>query len=212
MNANLLSLAQQALGGDFSKHAGRFLGESPDSTQLAFSSLLPAVLGGIASKGATTEGAAGLMSLIGGASLDPSVMGNIAGLFGGGGSTVNGLMKAGTSSFVPALFGDKSGALVSALSSSSGLKSSSATNLLAIVVSAVFMFLKKFIGEKGLSASSLSSLLSSQGANLKGALDSRLTSALGYGSPTAYLSGLGGQTADAAKRAGAAVEPAPTRR
>ena len=32
-----------------------------------------------------------------------------------------------------------------------------------------------------------------------------MTSALGYGSPTAYLSGLGGQTADAAKRAGAAV-------
>ena len=28
MNANLLSLAQEALGGDFSKMAGQFLGES----------------------------------------------------------------------------------------------------------------------------------------------------------------------------------------
>ena len=45
MNANLLTLAQHALGGDFSKLAGQFLGESPDSIQSALTSLLPAVLG-----------------------------------------------------------------------------------------------------------------------------------------------------------------------
>lgn len=32
MNANLLSLAQNALGGDFAKLAGQFLGESQGST------------------------------------------------------------------------------------------------------------------------------------------------------------------------------------
>jgi hypothetical protein len=53
MNANLLSLAQDALGGDFSKLAGQFLGESQGATQTALSSLLPAVIGGIAQKGAT---------------------------------------------------------------------------------------------------------------------------------------------------------------
>jgi hypothetical protein len=37
MNANLLALVQQALGGDFSKLAGQFLGESPGSTQTALS-------------------------------------------------------------------------------------------------------------------------------------------------------------------------------
>ena len=53
MNANLLSLAQDALGSDFLKLAGQFLGEPQGSTQTALSSLLPAVIGGIAQKGAT---------------------------------------------------------------------------------------------------------------------------------------------------------------
>ena len=205
MNANLLTLAQEAMGGDFSKLAGQFLGETPGATQSAMTSLLPAVLGGIAQKGATAGGASSLMSLISGANLDVSSLGNIAGLFGAGGAGINGLLKAGTSSLVPALFGDKSGALVNALSSASGIKSSSATNLLAMVVPMILMFLKKFIADKGLNANSLATLLSSQGPNLQGALDSRLTGALGFASPAAFLGGLGGQAADVAKRAGAAV-------
>jgi hypothetical protein len=205
MNANLLSLAQGALGGDFSKLAGQFFGESQGTTQSALSSLLPAVLGSIAQKGATPQGASSLMALINGANLDVSSLGNLAGLFGGGGSGVNALLKLGTSSLVPALLGDKSGALVSALSSSSGIKSSSATSMLAMIVPLVLTLLKKFIGDKGLDASSLSSLLSSQGPNLQGALDGKLTSALGFASPAAFLGGLGGQAADTAQRAGAAV-------
>jgi outer membrane protein OmpA-like peptidoglycan-associated protein len=205
MNANLLTLAQDALGGDFSKLAGQFLGESQGATQSALSSLLPAVLGGIAQKGATPQGATGLMSLINDANLDVGSLGNIAGLFGGGGSGVNALLKAGTSSLVPALFGDKAGALVNALSSSSGIKTTSATNMLAMIVPLLLTILKKFMGDKGLNANSLSSLLSSQGPNLQGALDSRMSSALGFASPAAFLSGLGGQAADTAMRAGAAV-------
>jgi len=208
MNANLLSLAQNALGGDFSKMAGQFLGESPTATQGALSSLLPAVLGCIAQKGATAEGASNLMSLVSSANLDVSSLGNIGSLFSGGGAGANDLLRAGTSRLVPAVFGDKSGALVNALSSSSGIKTSSATNLIALVVPMVLTFLKKFIGERGLNASSLSSLLSSQGPNLQGALDSRMTSALGFPSASAFLSSLGGAagaTVDTARRAGAAV-------
>jgi len=205
MTANLLALAQEAMGGDFSKLAGQFLGESPAATQSALSSLLPAVLGSVAQKGATPEGASGLMSLINGANLNVASLGNLAGMFSGGGAGANELLKAGTSSLVPALFGDKSGALVSALSSASGIKNSSATNLVAMVVPVILMFLKKFIGDKGLNASSLSSLLSSQGPNLQGALDSRITSALGFASPAGFLGGISGHAADTAKRAGAAV-------
>ena len=146
------------------------------------------------------------MSLINGANLDVSSLGNIGGLFSGGGAAANALLKAGTSNLVPAVFGDKSSALVNALSSASGIKSSSATNLLAMVVPLILTFLKKFISDKGLNASSLSSLLASQGPNLQGALDSRFTSALGFASPTAFLGrARAAQATDAAKRAGAAI-------
>jgi outer membrane protein OmpA-like peptidoglycan-associated protein len=205
MNANLLTLAQDALGSDFSRLAGQFLGESQGATQSALSSLLPAVLGRIAQNGATPQGASGLLSMINGANLDVASLGNVAGLFGSGGSGVNALLKSGTSSLVPGLFGDKAGPLVNALSSASGIKTTSATSLLAMVVPLVLIFLKKFIGDKGLNAGSLASLLSGQGANLKGALDGRMTSAMGFASPAAFLGSLGGQAADTAVRAGAAV-------
>jgi outer membrane protein OmpA-like peptidoglycan-associated protein len=202
MNANLLTLAQDALGGDFTRLAGQFLGESQGATQSALNSLLPTVLGGIAQKGATQQGAIGLMSLMSEAKLDASSLGNIAGLFGSDGSGVNALLKAGTNSLVPGLFGDKAGALVNALSSSSGIKTASATNLLAMIVPLVLAFVKKFMGDKGLNASSLSSLLASQGPNLRGALDGRMSAALGFSSPGAFLSGLGGQAAETATKSG----------
>jgi outer membrane protein OmpA-like peptidoglycan-associated protein len=205
MSTNLLSLAQQALGTDFSKLAGQFLGESQASTQTAMSSLLPAVMGMVAQKGATQQGATALLQQLQGPAIDTNMLGNLAGLLGGGGSQMQSLLKLGTDTLVPALFGDKAGGLVNTLASAAGIKGSSATNLLAMVVPMVLAFLKKFIGEKKLDAGGLASLLGGQGQYLSSSLDSRITSALGFASPGAFLSGLGGAATDAAKRAGAAV-------
>jgi outer membrane protein OmpA-like peptidoglycan-associated protein len=205
MTDNLLSLAQSALGGDFAKLAGQFLGESVPSTQSALSSLLPAVLGGVAQKAQTSDGLSSLMSLINSPSVDTGILDNVAGLFGSGGSGVSSLMKLGTSTLVPALFGDKAGGLVNALAGAAGIKSSSATNMLAMAVPLIFSFLKKYISKNNVSPSALATLLKGQGPHLSNSLDSRLTSALGYASPAAMLSGLGGAAADTAKRAGAAV-------
>jgi len=203
MNDNLLALIQQALGGDFSKHTSQFLGESQDSTQSALGMLLPLLLGGIAQKGATPQGATSLLSLINGDNVDVGALGNIAGLFGGGGDGVNALMKAGAGGLVSGLFGEKGGALANALSSASGLKSGSATNLLAVVVPLVLAFMKKFIGARGLNAGTLATLLAGQGPHLKDSLDSRLTGALGYSGPAAFLGGLGSQASSVARSAAA---------
>jgi outer membrane protein OmpA-like peptidoglycan-associated protein len=74
-----------------------------------------------------------------------------------------------------------------------------------MIVPLIFTFLKKYIAKNNLSATSLSSLFKGQGDHLSKALDGRLTSALGYASPAAMLSSLGGAAAGAAKSAGAAV-------
>jgi outer membrane protein OmpA-like peptidoglycan-associated protein len=205
MTDNLLSLVQSALGDDFAKLAGQFLGESVPSTRSALTSLLPAVLGGVAQKGATPEGASSLLSLINGSNLDTTLLDNVAGMFGSGSNTMSSLMKLGTSSLVPALFGDKAGGLVNALAGAAGIKSSSATNLIAMIVPLIFTFLKKYVSQNNLSGGSLSTLLKGQGEFLSKSLDSRLTGALGYATPAAMLSGLGGAVAGAARSAGAAV-------
>ncbi len=203
MTDNLLSLATNALGGDFAKLAGAFLGESAPATQSAIAGLLPAVLGGIAQKGATPEGASSLLSLMNGANLEAGVLDDVAGLFGSGNGAMSSLMKLGTSTLVPALFGDKSGGLVNALASAAGIKGSSATNLIAMAVPLVFAFLKKYVGSRNMSAAGLSALLKGQGEHLSKSLDSRITGALGYASPAAMLSSLSGAAPFAAAPAAA---------
>ena len=208
MSDNLLALVTDALGGDFAKLAGQFLGESIPSTRSALASLIPAVLGGVAQKGATADGAASLLSLINGSNLDTNALGDVAGMFGSGSNAMGSLMKLGSSTLVPALFGDKAGGLVDALAGAAGIKGTSAGNLLAMIVPLVFTFLKKYVGQNNLSAGSLSSLLKGQGEFLSPVLDGRLTGALGYASPAAMLSSLSGAAAGAAKSAGAAASAA----
>ena len=197
VRANLLTLAREAVGGDFSKLAGQLLGESPGAIQSALTSLVPVVLASVAQKGATPEGAADLMSLINSANLDVNSLGNIAALFGGSGAD----MRAGTSSLVPALFGDKSGAHINALSSASGIKTSSATILIAMVVPLILTVLKKYIGDNGLNARSLAWLLTNQVPKLQGALDSRTTSEVSFANSAAPVPEVMGQAPLMAKSA-----------
>lgn len=191
MSDSLLALVQQTLGGDLSRHIGDYLGESQGSAQAALGLLLPAVLGGVVQQGATPQGASSLMSLLKGANLDVGALRNLDGLFGNGGAGVDELLQSGGGNLVAELFGDRDGALADALASSSGVKGSSATNLLAIVVPLVLAFLKQFIADKGLNASSLSSLLAAQAPQLKNSLDSRLATAMGFADPGALPGGLG---------------------
>ena len=207
MSANLLTLVQQALGTDFSRQVGQFVGESEGATQTAMQSLLPAILGMIAQKGSTPEGAASLISQINGPGVDSSLIGNVGNLLAGGmgRSAMQSLLKQGSGTLVPSLFGDRAGGLVNSLASISGVKSSSAMNLLAMAVPLVFAFLKKYTGDKGLDSSRLAALLRGQAENLNGALDSRITNALGFSSPAAFLAGIGNAAAGTATRAGSAV-------
>jgi outer membrane protein OmpA-like peptidoglycan-associated protein len=205
MAVNLLDLVKQGLPSNFADMAGKFLGESPGTTQTALSSALPALLGSIAQQGATPSGAQGLLSLLNNPAVNTGVLGNIAGMFSGGGQQATSMMSAG-SGLLSSLLGDKAGGLASTLASVAGLKSSqSATNLLALAAPLVLGFIKKFVGDNGLNANGLASLLGGQGSFLQGVLDSRLTSALGFTSPAAMLGSLAGKAGDAMHAAGSAA-------
>ena len=102
---------------------------------------------------------------------------------------MNDLLKAGTGQFVPALFGDESASLVDALSARAASRVLRRPTCCRDDRTMVLTFLKKFIGDKGLNASSLSTLLAGQGPILKSALDNRLTGALGFASPTRSWAG-----------------------
>jgi hypothetical protein len=189
--------------------AAKHLGESPASTQSAMAALVPAVLGTLAQKGSTPEGAGSLLGLINSPNVSADPTASVGALFAGDGAGVSQL-ESGGQGLVNALLGDKAASLANALGSMSGMKASSAANLLAMVVPLILGFLRKWVGQQGLDASGLSSLLAGQGEHLKNALDPRLASALGFSSPSAFLGGIGPAPSAAAERVTGAAAGAAT--
>ncbi len=197
MSVNLLEMVKEGLPPSFASMAGGLLGESGASTGTALSALLPAVIAGVAQKGATESGAQGILSMLNNPALDTSALGGLGSIFGAGGTQANSMMNAG-SALASSIFGDKLGGLAGALSSMSGMSNpKSAQSLIALVVPVVLTFLKRFVSSSGTTAGGLASLLGSQGQFLKGALDSRLTGALGFPDPSSMLSSLAGKAGDA---------------
>jgi hypothetical protein len=191
MTTNVLDLIKHGLPGNFSDLAGKLVGESPGATQTAVTSALPALVAAIAQKGATADGAQGVLSLLDNPALNTGALSNLSGLLGGQGSTS--LTNAG-SGLLSSLLGDKSEALAGTLASVSGLRNAqSASSLLALLAPIVLTFIKRLVSEKGLGASGLASVLAGQGQFLQGTLDRRLTGALGFASPSALLDSLGGK-------------------
>ena len=217
MNPNLLSLSLDALGGDFANLSGPLLRESQNAMRSAIDLLLPVVVGSLAKKGATSEGVADLASLVCDTKLDTSLIESIEDVLAGSTSRLNTLLKVGTSRLVPWLFGDASASLVNAISATSEIRRSSATTLVALIVPIVLTVVTKQIRDKGLAATSLSSLLRSQRACVRYKLDSRIIGALGFARAAEFLDLRSGQPetgttgADAAVRSptGTAGIPAP---
>lgn len=186
MDVNLLDLLKQALGSNFGSLVSQYLGEPERPTQASIDALLPTLLGGLFQKGCAAGGAAPLMSQITGANIDAGLLDNVPGLFAGDAAGANAVVRAGEN-LLNWLFGNKITSLADALASIGGIKSASATKLIALVAPFVFAFLKRYIGEKGIHADSLVSLLTGHERNLVDAIEPRLASALGFSSPSDYL-------------------------
>jgi outer membrane protein OmpA-like peptidoglycan-associated protein len=142
--------------------------------------ILPALLGGLANKGSTADGAGNLLDMLRGPDVDSGLLGNLAGLFSGGTRTES-LVSLGTS-LVKGLLGEKAAALAGTVASLTGLKTSSSSNLLYMAAPLIFGLLKKLVGEQNLDASGLMRLLAGQLGFLKGAVDERVAGVLGFGS------------------------------
>ena len=177
---NLLEILEKIFGGNFAALASRFLGEPESNTKSAITSMVPALLGAIVQKGSTPGGAGALINTLNSPQVDANLPGKISELFATGGG--NQLVNAG-SGILSSLLGPKVNSLTSALSSMSGISGTSATNLIAMAAPLVMGVLKRVVGEQGLNANSLMSLLGNQTKTLQNALDPRLSQAMGLSLP-----------------------------
>ena len=203
MATDLLELMSSTLGPQLVTRAGSFLGASESSMQGAVNAALPTLLGGVMQKASTPSGATELMKLLQSPQLDPAISGNLGSYLGGGEKTSS--LLAQGSELLTSLFGDKLGTLLNALASAFGLKSAAASNLMALAAPMVLGNLKNYVTQNRLDAKGLANLLAGQADYLKPRLDSRITSALGFATPTAFLSSLSGAAGRAAGAVGSAA-------
>ena len=205
MAVNLLEIMQGSLGRTLTREASRYLGESETATKAAVGAALPALLAGVMQQGATPSGLPELFRSLTSAQVDPGLMSRLGGMLASGDKSV--LTQGGT--LLNSLFGDRTGAMTSAISSMSGMKTSSVGTLLALAGPAVFSYLKGYLVQNNLDIGGLAKLLAGQGEHLRSGLDDRITRALGFPGSGAFLSSLaskfaGRATGTAAKMASAA--------
>jgi outer membrane protein OmpA-like peptidoglycan-associated protein len=202
MAVNLLEMMQGSLGQTLAREASRYLGESETATKAAVGAALPALLAGVVQQGATPGGLADLFRTLTGPQVDPGLMTRLGGMLATGDKSVVNL--GGT--LLGALFGDRTGALTGAISSMSGMKSSSISTLLALAAPAVFSYLKGYLTQNNLGIGDLANLLAGQTDHLRASLDDRVARGLGFAGTGALLSSL--TSAFAGRATGAAEKTA----
>lgn len=175
MSTNLLSELTNQFGGETLTKIAGALGENSSSVRGALGGVLPALLGGIANKASTSEGASELLDVMKNGGFDrgaSSVASAVAGPDG-----VKGLISAGAP-LLSTIFGTKSNALVEWLGAFGGVSKSSASSLLGLALPIVLGQVGKLVSGVGWNASSLMNIMAGQKAFL-GDAPSGLSSVLG---------------------------------
>ena len=192
---NLLDVIKNYLTPDLISQVSKLIGEDNEKTSKALKSVLPVVLGGLATKTSEPIGAGQLVTLLQNGGHDGSLLTNLSESLSSNESS-SGILEAG-SGIISSLFGTKGGTIASAISTVSGVKSTSATSLMNLVAPIVMGAVgKEATAHGGLTASGLTSLLASQKDSILAALPAGLGillgSSSGLGSLTGVSSGFGG--------------------
>ena len=164
MALNIIDLIKGQLGPALISQAASQLGESESGISKAISGLLPAVVGGMANNADKP----GVLDAITGAS-SSNMLGDLL-----GGSSNNSLITT----VLTAIFGDKSGGIANAISTFSGVSSSSSNSLLNMVTGATLGSVGKYATDNNLGSTGITSLLNDQ----KGIVSSLLPAGLSLAS------------------------------
>jgi len=172
MAADLLSQVTNQFSGDTLSKMASVIGETPVKTEMALGSLVPAILGTLASKASTTEGAHDVIDLIRRNNLTSVDVEDISHPSG-----ATNLANTGRS-LVDFLFGNKLNSITDWIASNAGINRASVTSLASLAAPAILGLIGRRLGSGGFNASSLSNLLGSPNKYLP-SIPTGLASALG---------------------------------
>jgi len=172
---NILNTIKEQLSPEILGQMSKTVGESPEGTQSALQQALPALLGSAAAQASSPGGANGLLEMLKQKAPQGGWSESLSGLLGsaGGGS-------AG-SSFVSSLLGPKMNLVRDFIAGHSGVRPESATSLMGMGGQILMGILGKQVMARGLGASGLGQLLSSQIPHLQGVIPPEMANTLGIG-------------------------------
>src|SRR5215475_7178316 len=158
---NLVELAKGYLTRDFTDKLSSHLGESSEKTQLGLNAAIPGVLSGLDGSASTPDGAKRLASTVDHS--DEAMLSNTGSMFGRG-------SPVGIGSLQSILGAGGLSELTGNIGRNSGLPGKAVSTMLSFVAPVKLAMLRKLKLSRGLDATGLSSLLTSQRGNIASAM------------------------------------------
>jgi len=199
MATNLIELIKGYLTPDLVDKTAGYIGESSPDTAKALTAIVPTTVAALSKLASTTSGAQQLSQMLDSGKYDGNILGNLGSLLSGSVSAQN-TIGAGKS-LLESLFGNRLNSVLDLITRSSGIRSGSASSLMALVAPIIMHILGKQRAAAGGGVSALTNLLGEQRSFLGGLLPSGMASLLGWSGATSGVSEVAASAAGAASRA-----------
>jgi len=206
MATDLVDLARGYITPDVIQKASGYIGESSGTTQKALAGIVPTIISALMNSASTTEGAQQLARTLDSGKYDGSALSGVTNMFSGGMATQNAL-GAGKG-ILDWLFGTKLGGVADLVSRASGVRSASATSLLALAAPLVMHLIGQQRSSLGSDPAALTKLLGSQKSLLTGLLPAGLGSLLGWSAMSSGIQAVGSSVTSAASDVRREMAPA----
>jgi len=180
MAGNLLDLIGGYLNPSVVSRIAGIVGENPAVTQKAVNIAIPTLAGAACNQASTPNGAAHLLNMLSQSNLDSGIVSNFSDHLAGG-ATTQYLVTAGEN-LLHGLLGNNANKVSDLIGTASGMSPSGSSTLMSLIAPLFFATLGKEVTAHGLSASGLSSLLSSHRDTIQKLAPASLASALGVSS------------------------------
>jgi OmpA-OmpF porin, OOP family len=160
MSDDLLSMTNGYITNNILQQAASYVGETPGNAGKAIGAIVPTILAALQGFASGGDGPSRLAGLLDRGGHDGSVLGRLPALFGGGAETQAAL--ASGQAALGSVLGDKTGQVANQIANTSGIRATSATSLLALIMPIVLGMLGQRRTAQGLNAAGLANLVSGQ--------------------------------------------------
>jgi hypothetical protein len=173
MSFNVLSTLRSLFSDEIVSKAASTLAENETSISNAISGILPAILGGIASKASSGDGGADTVLQLARAAAGSGILSNLTLVFNGNtGALSNGW------EILKTIFGEKLNSITSAIANHANIQESSSASLMSMIAPAILSLIGQHAQRANMNADSLTSWLASQKGNIINAIPDGLGTSL----------------------------------